>query len=239
MNAPPRIRLGDLLTQEGLLQPAQLTEALAIQKASGRKLGRIFVENGWVTEVQIAKTVARQLRVPYQDLSNASVRADVARLLPEGQARRLRAMVLETGGRRRPRGHGRPDRYGGLRRDRPPAQARGAAGGRRREPADAAHRAQLHGGRRHRRPGQGTHGRHGRRGGRARRTAWPEKCRRRGRAGGAPAAVGVRGGAAPPRLGHPHRAPAAVAGASASAWMACCTCRWRPTPRSATPWRCA
>ena len=63
----------------------------------GRKLGRIFVENGWVTEVQIAKTVARQLRVPYQDLSNASVRADVARLLPEGQARRLRAMVLETG----------------------------------------------------------------------------------------------------------------------------------------------
>ncbi|MBN8506186.1 MAG: type II/IV secretion system protein [Burkholderiales bacterium] len=97
MNAPARIRLGDLLTQEGLLQPAQLTEALSIQKASGRKLGRIFVENGWVTEVQIAKTVARQLRVPYQDLSNLSVRADVARLLPEGQARRLRAMVLESG----------------------------------------------------------------------------------------------------------------------------------------------
>jgi MSHA biogenesis protein MshE len=97
MNQPARIRLGDLLTQEGLLQPAQLQEALTEQKATGRKLGRIFVERGWVTEVQIAKTVARQLRVPFQDVSNLSVRADVARLLPEGQARRLRAMVLESG----------------------------------------------------------------------------------------------------------------------------------------------
>lgn len=96
MNQPTRIRLGDLLTQEGLLQPAQLQEALAEQKATGRKLGRIFVERGWVTEVQIAKTVARQLRVPFQDVSNLSVRADIARLLPEGQARRLRAMVIES-----------------------------------------------------------------------------------------------------------------------------------------------
>jgi MSHA biogenesis protein MshE len=96
-SAPPRIRLGDLLTQEGLLLPAQLQEALAEQKATGRKLGRIFVERGWVTEVQIAKTVARQLRAPFQDVANASVRAEVARLLPEGQARRLRAMVIEQG----------------------------------------------------------------------------------------------------------------------------------------------
>jgi hypothetical protein len=73
-----------------------LQEALAEQKATGRKLGRIFVERGWVTEVQIAKTVARQLRVPFQDVSNLSVRADIARLLPEGQARRLRAMVIES-----------------------------------------------------------------------------------------------------------------------------------------------
>ncbi|MFN8851358.1 MAG: GspE/PulE family protein [Inhella sp.] len=96
MNQPARIRLGDLLTQEGLLQPAQLQEALTEQKATGRKLGRIFVERGWVTEVQIAKTVARQLRVPFQDVSNLSVRGDIAGLLPEGQARRLRAMVIEA-----------------------------------------------------------------------------------------------------------------------------------------------
>ncbi|MBH9579610.1 GspE/PulE family protein [Inhella proteolytica] len=96
MNQPVRIRLGDLLTQEGLIQPAQLQEALALQKATGRKLGRIFVDNGWVTEAQIAKTVARQLRVPYQDLGDVVVRPEAVRALPEGQARRMRAMVLES-----------------------------------------------------------------------------------------------------------------------------------------------
>ncbi|MBH9551332.1 GspE/PulE family protein [Inhella gelatinilytica] len=96
MNAPQRIRLGDLLTQEGLIRPEQLTEALSLQKATGRKLGRIFVDNGWVTEAQIAKTVARQLRVPYQDLSDTVVRPDAVRALPEGLARRMRAMVLES-----------------------------------------------------------------------------------------------------------------------------------------------
>ena len=94
--APQKIRLGDLLTQEGLLQPGQLQEALSLQKATGRKLGRIFVDNGWVTEAQIAKTVARQLRVPFQDLSDTVVRPEAVRALPEGQARRMRAMVLES-----------------------------------------------------------------------------------------------------------------------------------------------
>ena len=61
MARPERIRLGDLLIQEQLLSAAQLAEALADQKSSGRKLGRIFVDRGWVTEAQIARSLARQL----------------------------------------------------------------------------------------------------------------------------------------------------------------------------------
>jgi len=95
MARPERIRLGDLLIQEALLTAAQLQQALAEQKSSGRKLGRVFVEHGWVTEVQIAKAVARQLNAPFVDLAQRSVRPEVARLLPEVQARRLRALPLE------------------------------------------------------------------------------------------------------------------------------------------------
>ena len=54
------------------------------------------MDNGWVTEAQIAKTVARQLRVPFQDLADTVVRPEAVRALPEGQARRMRAMVLES-----------------------------------------------------------------------------------------------------------------------------------------------
>jgi len=40
MARPERIRLGDLLVQENLITPAQLAEALASQRTSGRKLTR-------------------------------------------------------------------------------------------------------------------------------------------------------------------------------------------------------
>ena len=95
MARPERIRLGDLLIQEALITAAQLDQALVEQKKNGRKLGRVFVDHGWVTEVQIAKAVARQLRAPFVDLTQRTVRPEVARLLPEVQARRLRALPLE------------------------------------------------------------------------------------------------------------------------------------------------
>jgi len=98
MSRPERVRLGDLLIQQGLLTPEQLQEALGEQKKSGRKLGRIFVDRQWVTEVQIAKSVARQLRAPYIDLNNRALRPEMAALLPETHARRLRALPLEDHG---------------------------------------------------------------------------------------------------------------------------------------------
>ena len=95
MARPERIRLGDLLVQEGLISGEQLQQALAAQKSTGRKLGRMFIDNGWVDEVQIAKALARQLRAAYVDMAKRSPRPEVARLLPEVQARRLRALPLD------------------------------------------------------------------------------------------------------------------------------------------------
>ena len=98
MARPERIRLGDLLIQEALLTAAQLDEALLEQKKSGRKLGRIFIDRQWVSEVAIAKAVARQLRAPFLELDNRMLRREVAALLPETHARRLRALPIEDQG---------------------------------------------------------------------------------------------------------------------------------------------
>ena len=98
MARPERIRLGDLLIQETLITAGQLDEALVEQKKSGRKLGRIFIDRQWVTELQIAKAVARQLRAPFVDLANRNLRPEVAALLPEMHARRLRAMPIDDSG---------------------------------------------------------------------------------------------------------------------------------------------
>ena len=96
MARPERIRLGDLLIQEVLITSAQLDEALIEQKKSGRKLGRICIDRQWVTEVQIAKAVAHQLRAPFIDLASRNLRPEVTALLPETHARRLRALPIEN-----------------------------------------------------------------------------------------------------------------------------------------------
>ncbi|MEW6703925.1 MAG: GspE/PulE family protein [Pseudomonadota bacterium] len=95
MARPERVRLGDLLVREQLLTDEQVGQALAEQKKSGRKLGRIFIDLGFVTEAQIAKALARQLRMPFVEIDPRQLRAEVAKLLPEVQSRRLRALPLE------------------------------------------------------------------------------------------------------------------------------------------------
>jgi len=50
MARPEKIRLGDLLVQQKLISMDQLQFALEQQKRSGRKLGRVLVDNGFVSE---------------------------------------------------------------------------------------------------------------------------------------------------------------------------------------------
>ena len=95
MPRPEKIRLGEILVQQKLLSEEQLQFALAEQKRTGRKLGRVFVENGFVTEEQISGALAKQLNIPYINLKFFNINSGLVRLLPESQARRYRAIVLE------------------------------------------------------------------------------------------------------------------------------------------------
>jgi MSHA biogenesis protein MshE len=95
MARPEKIRLGDLLIQQGLLTDEQLKFALDEQKRSGRKLGRIVVESSFVTEEAISKALAKQLRIDFIDLKHFNPRPELIRLLPEAQARRFRAIALD------------------------------------------------------------------------------------------------------------------------------------------------
>ncbi|HEX8603651.1 MAG TPA: GspE/PulE family protein [Pseudoduganella sp.] len=95
MARPEKVRLGEILVQQKLLSEDQLGLALAEQKRSGRKLGRVFIDSGYVTEEQIAGALARQLNIPYINLKFYNINPELVRLLPETQARRFRALVLE------------------------------------------------------------------------------------------------------------------------------------------------
>jgi len=112
MARPEKIRLGDLLVQQKLISQDQLQFALEQQKRSGRKLGRVLVDNAFVTEENISEALARQLNIPYINLKYYNINLEQVRLLPENQARRFRAIVLEE---RNAGWHGRSDRFVRLR----------------------------------------------------------------------------------------------------------------------------
>lgn len=95
MPPPQKVRLGDLLIEQGLLTQEQLKLSLDEQKRTGRKLGRVFVESGFVTEDGISNALARQLRIPFVNLNSFTPKPDLIRLLPEAPARRFRALVLD------------------------------------------------------------------------------------------------------------------------------------------------
>ena len=95
MGRPEKIRLGDILVGQKIVSQEDLRLALEQQKRTGRKLGRVLVEMGFVTEDQICEAIARQLNIPFVNLKFFNTSLEVVRRLPETQARRFRAIVLE------------------------------------------------------------------------------------------------------------------------------------------------
>lgn len=89
-----RKRLGDLLVEEGIITEAQVEQALAVQKSTGRKLGDTLIELGFLSEQQMLSFLSQQLAIPLIDLSRANVDIEAVQLLPEVHARRLRALVI-------------------------------------------------------------------------------------------------------------------------------------------------
>ncbi len=95
---PSKLRLGDVMVQQRLISQEQLQQTLALQKQTGKKMGRLLIETGLITEELLANGLARQLQIPFVNLKTFPFRSDVVKLLPESAARRFRALVLEDRG---------------------------------------------------------------------------------------------------------------------------------------------
>jgi MSHA biogenesis protein MshE len=95
MAAPKRVRIGDLLVEHKVISEAQLQTALGDQKKSGRKLGRVLIENGFVKEDLLLELLSRQLSIPFIDLTSFELNPELVQKLPETYARRYRAIVIK------------------------------------------------------------------------------------------------------------------------------------------------
>ena len=89
-----KIRIGDLLIKNQLITEQQLTEALASQKNSGKKLGRTLIDLGFIEEDKMLGLLSEQLGIPFIALENYDFKPEITQKLPETYARRFRALVL-------------------------------------------------------------------------------------------------------------------------------------------------
>ena len=99
MSTRRRIRLGELLLQQQAISEEQLSAALAEQKRTGRKLGRVLGDLGFMSESALHEFLAKHLQVPFVDLKQIRIDREAIRLLPEPLARRYRALVLQQDAR--------------------------------------------------------------------------------------------------------------------------------------------
>ncbi|MDP9146000.1 MAG: Flp pilus assembly complex ATPase component TadA, partial [Actinomycetota bacterium] len=92
------IKIGELLLKENLVSQAQLQDALAQQKASGAKLGRVLVTMGFVEDDDITSLLSRQYGVPSINLDHFEVDQGVVKLIPAETSRKYQVLPLSRSG---------------------------------------------------------------------------------------------------------------------------------------------
>ena len=84
-----RKKLGDLMKEAGLIDDFQLEAALSHQRNWGGKLGAILVELEFAREEDIARVVAEKLNIPYVNLFEPELSADVLKILKADMAKKF------------------------------------------------------------------------------------------------------------------------------------------------------
>ena len=89
-------RIGELLTEIGLITPRQLEQALERQRSTGQFLGVILLKMGVLTEQGLLQAMSRQFGIPHEPLDPAHVDWAVAKqfspsVLNEGKGFPIRA----------------------------------------------------------------------------------------------------------------------------------------------------
>ena len=90
-----KLRLGDVLVNSKAISNTQLLQALDLQKGSGKKLGEVLVEEGIVTEEQIAMALSTQLHIELIDLTTIAVSQDILNLIPVNVQKKNKIFPIE------------------------------------------------------------------------------------------------------------------------------------------------
>lgn len=80
--------LGEMLINAGFIDEQQSQECLELQTSTGRRIGDIFVEKGYITQKELMRVLENQHKVPYVDLDRSDTDPTLAEYVPLELARR-------------------------------------------------------------------------------------------------------------------------------------------------------
>jgi len=87
--------MGDYLVEKGLITPEQLQQAREAQRQSRGDLGKILVEQGLVSERDVAEARAHELNIPFVDLGKFQPEPSAVNLVPEHICRRHNVIPIK------------------------------------------------------------------------------------------------------------------------------------------------
>lgn len=91
------LRLGEILTEQGLIDRDQLDNALKEQKAQGtdkKRIGNYLIDLGYVNEKEIAQALGIQFNLPVMGLEGIRIKPDVLDLIPESMMNKFNIIPL-------------------------------------------------------------------------------------------------------------------------------------------------
>ncbi|MFP4668190.1 MAG: GspE/PulE family protein [Desulfosalsimonas sp.] len=88
-------RLGEMLTEEGLISDEQLQSALKEQKAAGQKLGEFLCARNICRENEIVDMLSRQLRIDRYDPSNYPLDPGLVEIIDAETAKNKKVVPIE------------------------------------------------------------------------------------------------------------------------------------------------
>ncbi|HEV7517420.1 MAG TPA: type IV-A pilus assembly ATPase PilB [Thermoanaerobaculia bacterium] len=91
-------KFGELLLKTGKINPAQLQEALALQKDQGGRLGTNLVKLGYLSDRQLVESLSQHFKVPSVDLKGMEVDDAVIKIIPADIARKYTILPVNKAG---------------------------------------------------------------------------------------------------------------------------------------------
>lgn len=86
--------IGQVLKEKNLVTEAQIQQALSIQREKGGAIGKIFVEMGWISEMEVLSALGEQFGMEMINLDNLEIQQEVIQKVPVAMANIYRVIPV-------------------------------------------------------------------------------------------------------------------------------------------------